>query len=57
MIKLIELEINYIKYIGIKIKALKELINSKAIKTKSLIFLIQKNKNKKEIDVNSLFLF
>ena len=55
--KLIELEINYIKYIGIKIKALKELINSKTINTKSIIDLIQKNKNKKEIDVNSLLSF
>ena len=55
--KLIELEINYIKYIGIKIKALKELINSKTINTKSIIDLIQKNKNKKEIDINSLLSF
>ena len=57
LVKLIELEINYIKYIGIKIKALKELINSKTINTKSIVDIIQKNKNKKEIDVNTLLSF
>lgn len=57
LVKLIELEINYIKYIGIKIKALKELIYSKTINTKSIIDIIQKNKNKKEIDVNTLLSF
>lgn len=57
LIKLIELEINYIKYIGIKVKALKELIYSKTINTKSIIDIIQKNKNKKEIDVNTLLSF
>jgi len=57
LIKLIELEINYIKYIGIKIKALKELINSTTINTKSIFDIIQKNKNKKEIDVNTLLSF
>ena len=57
LVKLIELEINYRKYIGIKIKALKELINSKTINTKSIVDIIQKNKNKKEIDVNTLLSF
>lgn len=56
-VKLIELEINYIKYIGIKVKALKELIKSKTINTKSIIDIIQKDKNKKEIDVNTLLSF
>ena len=57
LVKLIELEINYIKYIGIKIKALKELINSKTINIKSIFYIIQKNKKKNEIDVNTLLSF
>ena len=57
LIKLFELEINYMKYIGIKIKALKELLNSKTINTKIIFNLIQKNHNKKEIDVNTLISF
>lgn len=55
--KLFELEINYMKYIGIKIKALKELINSNNINTKNIFNLISKNSNKKEIDVNILLSF
>ena len=55
--KLFELEINYLKYIGIKIKALKELINSKNINTKFIFNLIQTNINKKEIDTNTLLSF
>ena len=56
-VKLFELEINYIKYIGIKVKALKELINSKNINTKNIFNLINKNSIKKEIDVNTLLSF
>ena len=57
LIKLFELEINYMKYIGIKVKALKELLNSKIINSKVIFNLIQKNQNKKEIDVNTLLSF
>ena len=55
--KLFELEISYIKYIGIKVKALKELINDKNINTKIIFDLIKKNNDKSYIDVNSLILF
>ena len=55
--KLFELEMNYLKYIGIKIKALKELINNKIINTKDIFILIKQNKDKKYIDVNSLMSF
>lgn len=55
--KLFELEINYIKYIGIKVKALKELINDKNINTRKIFNLINKNNDKAFIDVNSLILF
>jgi Ca2+-binding EF-hand superfamily protein len=57
LVRLFELEINYMKYIGIKIKALKELINSKIINTKNIFYLIQKNQNKKDIDANTLISF
>ena len=57
LVNLIEMEINYMKYIGIKIKALTELINSKTIDTKKIFNLIQKNSNKKDIDVNTLLSF
>ena len=57
LVRLFELEINYMKYIGIKIKALKELINSKNINTKNIFNFIQKNPNKKEIDSNILLSF
>jgi len=55
--KLFESEIHNIKYIGIKIKALKELINDKVINTKKIFNLIKKNKDKTNIDANSLKLF
>ena len=55
--KLLELEMKYIKYIGIKIKALKELINDKVINTKKIFNLIKKNKDKTNIDANALKLF
>ena len=55
--KLFELEINYIKYIGIKVKSLKELINSNIINSKKIFDLIKQNNDKKNIDVNSLMLF
>ena len=59
LIKLFELEINYLKYIGIKIKALKELINSKNINTKNIFNIILNNQsqNKKDIDSNALISF
>ena len=57
LIRLFELEINYLKYIGIKVKALKELINSKIINTNNIFRLIQKNQNKKDIDANTLISF
>ena len=52
--KLFELEMNYIKYIGIKVKALKELINDKVINTKKIYNIIKQNKEKPNIDANSL---
>ena len=55
--KLFELEINYIKFLGIKIKALKELINDKIINTKNILRMINQNNDKDIIDVNSLILF
>ena len=55
--KLFELEINYIKYLGIKIKALKELINENIINTKNIFNLIKQNNDKDNIDVNSIILF
>lgn len=55
--KLFELEINYIKYLGIKIKALKELINENIINTKNIFNLIKQNNDKENIDVNSIILF
>ena len=55
--KLFELEINYIKFLGIKIKALKELINDKIINTKNILRMIKQNNDKDIIDVNSLILF
>ena len=55
--KLFELEINYIKFLGIKIKALKELINEKIINTKKIINIVKKNNTKDNIDPNSLILF
>ena len=57
LVKLFELEVNYLKYIGIKIKTLKELINSKIINTKYIFNLIKKNTNKNEIDANTLLSF
>ena len=57
LIKLFELEINYMKYIGIKVKALKELIHSTNINTKNIFNIILKNQNKKEIDTNTLISF
>ena len=53
--KLFELEINNIKYLGIKAKSLKELINDKIINTKNIFILI--NKEKTKIDANSLMIF
>ena len=55
--KLFELEINYLKYLGIKIKALKELINENIINTKNIFNLIKQNNDKENIDVNSIILF
>ena len=55
--KLFELEINSLKYIGIKIKALKELINEKVINTKKIFNIIKKNKDQKNIDANLLMIF
>ena len=55
--KLFELEINNIKYIGIKIKALKEIINNNIINTKNIFKLITKNQEKTTIDVNSIMAF
>jgi hypothetical protein len=55
--KLFELEINYIKYLGIKIKSLKELINENIINTKNIFNLIKQNNDKDNIDVNSIILF
>ena len=55
--KLFELEINYIKYIGIKIRALKELVNDKSINTKKIFEIIKQNKDNDNINSNSLILF
>ena len=55
--KLFELEINSLKYIGIKIKALKELINEKVINTKKIFNIIKQNKDQKNIDANLLMIF
>ena len=55
--KLYELEINYLKYLGIKIKALKELINENIINTKNIFNLIKQNNDKENIDVNLIILF
>ena len=57
LVQLFEMEINYMKYIGIKIKALKELIKSKTINSRNIFNLIQHNSNKKEIDANILLSF
>ena len=55
--KLFELEINYVKYIGIKIRALKELVNDKSINTKRIFDIIKQNKDDNNINSNSLMLF
>lgn len=51
------LEINFLKLIGIKIKALKDVINSEKIDTKKIFHLIQPDNNKTNVDINTFMTF
>ena len=53
LVKLFKIEIEYIEYLGLKIKALKDLTNSNEINTKIIFNNISNNRDK--IDSNNLF--